>query len=79
MGLGVFLVQVVAVVGGHQRQVKLAGHLQEPFIGDILFRECVLLQLDVVAAGEDSANTYGPRQRASSILFVPHNGRQLPP
>ena len=48
MGAGIFTVQVMAVVGSHQRQLQLGSHLQQAFIDDVLLRYGVFLQFDIV-------------------------------
>jgi len=63
VGLGVFAVQVVTVVGGHQRQVEGLGHLQQPLVDHVLLGQGVLLQLDVVAARKQFAVPAGGLQR----------------
>ena len=55
VGAGILPVQVVAVVGGHQRQLQLGGHLHQALVDDVLLRDGVLLQLDIVAPGEQLA------------------------
>ncbi len=42
-------VQVMAVVGRHQRQLQLRRHLHQALVDDILLRQGVFLQLDIVA------------------------------
>ena len=54
VGRGVGAVRVVAVVGGQQRSVELAGDLQQLGVDPVLLRYAVVLQLDEEAvAAED--------------------------
>ena len=55
MGAGVLTVQVVAVVGRHQRQLQLGRHLHQALVDHILFRDGVFLQFDIVAVGKQFA------------------------
>ena len=52
MGTGVLTVEIMAVVRRHQRQLQFGRHLHQALVDDILFRDGVFLQFDVVAVGE---------------------------
>ncbi len=55
MGLGILTVQVVAVVGGHQRQVQILCHFNQSFVDRVLLRQGVFLDLDIVTSREQFA------------------------
>lgn len=62
MSLVVVLAQIVAVVGGHQRQARLMGQLDEPVVDDLLFFKAVGLQLKVEAIRKDLHVLFGLEQ-----------------
>ena len=68
MRLGVGLVRVVAVVGGEQRRVQLAGDLHELGIDLALLGQTVLLQLD--EEGVASEDRLEPRRRVACAVVV---------
>ncbi len=53
VGLGLLAIQVMAVVGGDERDGKLPGKLLEAPVDDGLFRDVVLLHLKVEAVAEE--------------------------
>ena len=65
VGFHVVGIEVVAVVGGHQRQVELFGDLHEAVVDRHLFLQAVGLQLQIEAAGVDVR--VFPGQRAGLV------------
>jgi len=48
VGIGVFVLEIVDVVGADDRQVEFVGDLDELFIALDLFRKVVVLEFDIV-------------------------------
>ena len=55
MGAGVFTIQIMAVVGGYQWQLQFGCYLHQTLVDDILLRNGVFLQLNIIAVGEQFA------------------------
>ena len=68
MGVGVVGVEVVAVVGGHQRQAGGFGNLQQGVVDHVLFGQAVGLQLQIKIAGIDGSVFPGQTQ---GLVHVP--------
>ena len=53
MGMGIFLVQVVAVVGGHKLDVQFCSQFFQTFIDYLLFRNGVVLEFEIQTVSKD--------------------------
>ncbi len=69
MGMGLVLIQIVAVIGGHKRDAKLPGKLFQAIVDNGLFRYPVFLHLKIKAVFKQGLEIFGLFFCAFYVVF----------